>query len=72
MKEFAHTRDFLNCFEIGRSEVYHQLMVEEGFAASGRLIIGVNFHTCTHGEINVFSISIGSTEATAAFATGKL
>jgi 3-isopropylmalate/(R)-2-methylmalate dehydratase large subunit len=47
-------------------------MIEEGFAAPGRLIIGADSHTCTYGGINAFSTGIGSTEAAAAFATGHL
>ncbi len=72
MREFAHRHDIPNYFEVGRSGVCHQLMVEEGFAAPGRLIVGADSHTCTYGAINAFSTGIGSTEAAAVFATGKL
>ena len=72
MREFAHQHELPNYFEIGKSGVCHQLMVEEGFAAPGRLIVGADSHTCTYGGINAFSTGIGSTEAAAAFATGKL
>ena len=72
MREFAHKHGLPNYYEIGKSGVCHQLMVEEGFAAPGRLIVGADSHTCTYGGINAFSTGIGSTEAAAAFATGKL
>ena len=72
MREFAQKHELPNYFEIGKSGVCHQLMVEEGFAAPGRLIVGADSHTCTYGGINAFSTGIGSTEAAAAFATGKL
>lgn len=72
MREFAQKHQLPNYFEIGRSGVCHQLMVEEGFAAPGRLIVGADSHTCTYGALNALSTGIGSTEAAAVFATGKL
>ena len=72
MREFAQKHQIPNYFEIGRSGVCHQLMVEEGFAAPGRLIVGADSHTCTYGAVNALSTGIGSTEAAAVFATGKL
>ncbi len=72
MREFAQKHQIPNYFEIGRSGVCHQLMVEEGFAAPGRLIVGADSHTCTYGAVNALSTGIGSTEAAAVFATGRL
>lgn len=72
MRLFARNHGIENYYEIGHGGVCHQVMVEEGFAAPGRLIVGADSHTCTYGGINAFSTGIGSTEAAAAFATGKL
>lgn len=72
MREFAQKHRIPNYFEIGKSGVCHQLMVEEGFAAPGKLIVGADSHTCTYGAVNALSTGIGSTEAAAVFATGKL
>jgi homoaconitate hydratase family protein/3-isopropylmalate dehydratase, large subunit len=72
MRQFAYKHEVDNYFEIARGGVCHQVMVEEGFAAPGRLIVGADSHTCTYGGINAFSTGIGSTEAAVAFATGKL
>ena len=72
MRLFAHRHNIDNYYEIGRSGVCHQMMVEDGFAAPGRLIVGADSHTCTYGALNAFSTGIGSTEAAAVFATGKL
>ncbi len=72
MREFASKHDIKNYFEVGRGGVCHQVMVEEGYAAPGRLIVGADSHTCTYGGINAFSTGIGSTEACAAFSTGRL
>ncbi|MGI6472366.1 MAG: 3-isopropylmalate dehydratase large subunit [Candidatus Methanomethylophilaceae archaeon] len=72
MREFAVKHKIDNYFEVGRGGVCHQVMVEEGYAAPGRLIVGADSHTCTYGGINAFSTGIGSTEACAAFSTGRL
>lgn len=72
MRDFASKHDIENYFEVGRGGVCHQVMIEEGFAAPGRLIVGADSHTCTYGGINAFSTGIGSTEACAAFSTGRL
>lgn len=72
MRDFAHVHGIKNYYEVGKGGVCHQLMVEEGFAAPGRLIVGADSHTCTYGGVNAMSTGIGSTEAAVAFATGKL
>ena len=72
MRDFASKHGIENYFEVGRGGVCHQVMVEEGYAAPGRLIVGADSHTCTYGGINAFSTGIGSTEACAAFSTGRL
>lgn len=72
MRVFAKIHGIDNYYEVGKGGVCHQVMIEEGFAAPGRLIVGADSHTCTYGGINAFSTGIGSTEAAVAFATGKL
>jgi len=72
MAEFAERYGIENYFEVGRSGVCHQLMVEQGFVAPGRLIVGADSHTCTYGALGAFSTGIGSTEAAVALATGSL
>lgn len=72
MRDFAKRHNIKNYFEVGRSGVCHQIMMDEGFAAPGRLIVGADSHTCTYGGLGAFSTGIGSTEAAAVFATGKL
>lgn len=72
MRRFVQRWKIPNYFEVGRGGVCHQVMVDEGFAAPGRLIVGADSHTCTYGGINAFSTGIGSTEAAACFAEGRL
>ena len=72
MRRFVQKWKLPNYYEVGRGGVCHQVMVDEGFAAPGRLIVGADSHTCTYGGINAFSTGIGSTEAAACFAEGRL
>ncbi|MFH1834658.1 MAG: 3-isopropylmalate dehydratase large subunit [Methanobacteriota archaeon] len=72
MKEFQKKYEIENYFEVGRGGVCHQLMIEEGFAAPGRLIVGADSHTCSYGALGAFSTGVGSTEAAAVMASGKL
>jgi 3-isopropylmalate/(R)-2-methylmalate dehydratase large subunit len=72
MRRFVHKYSLPHYFEVGRGGVCHQVMVDEGFAAPSRLIVGADSHTCTYGGVNAFSTGIGSTEAAACFAEGRL
>lgn len=72
MKRFAKKYRIPNYYEVGRGGICHQVMIEEGFVAPGRLIVGADSHTCTYGALGVFSTGIGSTEAAACFAEGCL
>jgi len=72
MRRFAKKWNISQYFEVGRGGVCHQVMIDEGFVAPGRLIVGADSHTCTYGALNAFATGIGSTEAAACFAEGKL
>ena len=72
MRDFARKHNVDNYFEIGSGGVCHQVMIEEGFAAPGRLIVGADSHTCSYGALGAFSTGIGSTEAATVFARGVL
>jgi 3-isopropylmalate/(R)-2-methylmalate dehydratase large subunit len=47
-------------------------MIEQGFVAPGRLIVGADSHTCSYGALGAFATGIGSTEAATVFARGLL
>lgn len=72
MREFAEKYGIENYYEVGRGGVCHQIMIEEGYAAPGRLIIGADSHTCSYGALGAFSTGVGSTEAACAMASGEL
>jgi len=72
MRDFARKHRIRNYYEVGSGGVCHQLMIEQGFVAPGRLIVGADSHTCSYGALGAFSTGIGSTEAATVFARGVL
>lgn len=72
MRDFVKKYSISNYFEVGRGGVCHQLMIEKGFVAPGRLIIGADSHTCSYGALGAFSTGVGSTEVASAMAIGSL
>ncbi len=72
LRNYARRYRIKNYYEVGRGGICHQVMIEEGFVAPGRLIIGADSHTCSYGALGALSTGVGSTEAGAAMATGRL
>jgi 3-isopropylmalate/(R)-2-methylmalate dehydratase large subunit len=72
MRDFARKHHIKNYFEVGSGGVCHQLMIEQGYVAPGRLIVGADSHTCSYGALGAFATGIGSTEAATVFARGIL
>jgi len=72
MRDFAGKHKVRNYFDVGEGGVCHQLMIEKGFVAPGRLIVGADSHTCSYGALGAFATGIGSTEAATVFARGVL
>ncbi|MBU2559812.1 3-isopropylmalate dehydratase large subunit [archaeon] len=72
MRDFVRKYSLPNYFEVGENGVCHQLMIEKGFVAPGRLIIGADSHTCSYGALGAFATGMGSTEAASAMALGTM
>ncbi|MGB3458498.1 MAG: 3-isopropylmalate dehydratase large subunit [Halobacteriota archaeon] len=72
LRYYARKYKIANYYEIGKGGICHQVMIEGGYAAPGRLIIGADSHTCSYGALGAFSTGVGSTEAASAMATGRL
>ncbi len=62
----------IRLYDVGEGGICHQVMPEKGYVTPGSLIVGADSHTCTYGAFGSFSTGIGSTEAAAVFARGKL
>lgn len=71
LREFAKEQGIKGLYDVGEG-VCHQVMVEKGYVRPGNLIVGADSHTCTYGALGAFATGIGSTEAAAVFATGRI
>ncbi len=71
MRQFTKDQN-LQIYDIGRGGICHQVMPEKGYVTPGAVIVGADSHTCTYGAFGAFATGIGSTEAAAVMATGKI
>ena len=51
--------------------ICHQVMIEEGFVAPSKIIIGGDSHSNTYGALGCFAAGFGSTELAVAWVAGK-
>src|SRR4030043_2343273 len=71
MRQFAKDQN-LTFYDVGRGGICHQVMPDKGHVVPGTIILGADSHTCTYGAFGAFATGIGSTEAAAVMATGKI
>lgn len=71
LRKFAIEQNIGGFFDVGEG-ICHQVMVDAGYVKPGQLIVGADSHTCTYGAFGAFATGIGSTEAAAVFATGRI
>ncbi|MFO8033749.1 MAG: 3-isopropylmalate dehydratase large subunit [Candidatus Bipolaricaulota bacterium] len=69
-REFARKHG-IRLFDAGRG-VCHQVVVEEGLAKPGELVLGSDSHTTTYGGVGAFAAGVGRTEMAALWASGRL
>src|SRR5207247_31050 len=70
MRDFAARHGIL-LWEAGEG-IGHQLIVESGRAATGRLVVGADSHAITYGALNCFATGIGSSDLAAILMGGKM
>ena len=71
MRQFAKDQN-LQIYDVGKGGICHQVMPDKGHVVPGTIIVGADSHTCTYGAFGAFATGIGSTEAAAVMATGKI
>ena len=72
MLRFFAKEQGIRFYDVGRGGICHQVMPEKGHVVPGTVMVGADSHTCTYGAFGAFATGIGSTEAAAVFATGKI
>ena len=70
IRAYVHRHELRNFFDIGRG-ICHQVVMEEGFALPGRVLVGSDSHTCSYGALGAFATGIDRTEAAALLLTGE-
>ena len=50
----------------------HQIMVEEGHALPGQVVMATDSHTCMYGALGAFASGVGSTEMVGILTTGQI
>jgi 3-isopropylmalate/(R)-2-methylmalate dehydratase large subunit len=71
LRKFAKEQN-IRLYDVGKGGICHQVMPEKGHVLPGTLIVGADSHSVTYGALGAFATGIGSTEAAAVFATGKI
>ncbi|RKZ30493.1 3-isopropylmalate dehydratase large subunit [bacterium] len=71
IRAFVKAQGIDHFYDIGRG-ICHQVLPEEGHALPGRVILGADSHTTTHGAFGVFAAGIGRSEVAVLWATGEL
>lgn len=70
IRQFVKRHAIRHFFDGGEG-ICHQVLVEQGLARPGALIVGSDSHTCSYGAFGVFATGVDRTEAAALMLTGK-
>ncbi len=70
IREFVKKYKIKHFVDVGYG-VCHQIIVENGLALPGTVVLGSDSHTCSYGAIGAFSSGIDRTEAAALLLTGE-
>jgi len=71
VREFVRQQGIRHFFEVGRG-ICHQVLVEEGLALPGEVVLGSDSHTPHAGVMGAFGAGIGRSEMAVLWATGRI
>lgn len=60
----------LRLFDVGRG-ICHQVLIEEGLAQPGYIVLGSDSHSTTYGAVCAFGTGMGATDIALAMASGR-
>jgi len=52
--------------------ICHQILPESGYVLPGRVVVGTDSHTTSHGALGAFAFGVGATEMAAVWALGRV
>ena len=70
VRRWARAQRIPHLFDVGRG-ISHPVLVEEGLARPGMLIVGSDSHSTAYGCVGAFGSGMGSTDIALAAATGR-
>ncbi len=71
IREFVSEQGIKNFYDVGRG-ICHQVLVEEGLALPGEVVLGSDSHTPHAGVMGAFGAGIGRSEMASIWAVGKI
>ncbi len=71
IRDFCREQGIRAYYE-GGTGIGHQVIVEEGYALPGEVVVGTDSHSCSYGVIGAFATGIGETEMAFIWATGRI
>lgn len=69
VREYSRRHGF-GLFDVGRG-ICHQVLIEEGLATPGSLVLGSDSHSTTYGAVCAFGTGMGATDIALAAAAGR-
>jgi len=70
IREYVKKHKIKHFYDVGFG-ICHQVVVEQGLALPGELLLGSDSHTCSYGAVGAFSSGIDRTEAASLMLTGE-
>ncbi len=70
VREYVAKHGLKNFYDVGEG-ICHQVVVENGHARPGTVIVGSDSHTCSYGAVGVFATGVDRTESAALMLTGE-
>ncbi|HEU4322952.1 MAG TPA: 3-isopropylmalate dehydratase large subunit [Roseiflexaceae bacterium] len=70
LRRWVREQNIRHFFDVGRG-ISHPVLVEEGLARPGMLIIGSDSHSTGYGAVGAFGTGMGSTDMALALASGQ-
>jgi methanogen homoaconitase large subunit len=70
VRRWVREQGIRHLFDVGRG-ISHQVLVEEGLASPGMLVVGSDSHSTGYGAVGAFGTGMGTTDIALALATGK-
>jgi 3-isopropylmalate/(R)-2-methylmalate dehydratase large subunit len=71
IRQFVRQQGISNFFDVGRG-ICHQVLVEEGLALPGEVVLGSDSHTPHAGVMGAFGAGIGRSEMASIWAIGEI